>query len=208
MHSLRPHFIHTNLRTPSMTFGRSSARFPKYSEYFITRSCFNSNIHNIRHTLRLRYGAFRNNLRKRTEAYPFVFLTFQVHYTTSPNIIPFRSTLTPNIHLYSHTSRRPLIGSSRTYHPQSPYSEIIGTYLSLTFSFFSFTLFLSPFAFLSYFHCFLHVSCFGSLSFVLHLSYFLFPNIFEYLYTPVLVVCSSFEIISRTSPHISHLVFG
>jgi hypothetical protein len=115
MHSLRPHFIHTNLRTPSMTFGRSSARFPKYSEYFITRSCFNSNIHNIRHTLRLRYGAFRNNLRKRTEAYPFVFLTFQVHYTTSPNIIPFRSTLTPNIHLYSHTSRRLLIGSSRTF---------------------------------------------------------------------------------------------
>jgi hypothetical protein len=115
MHSLRPHFIHTNLRTPSMTFGRSSARFPKYSEYFITRSCFNSNIHNIRHTLRLRYGAFRNNLRKRTEAYPFVFLTFQVHYTTSPNIIPFRSMLTPNIHLYSHTSRRPLIGSSRTF---------------------------------------------------------------------------------------------
>jgi hypothetical protein len=104
-----------NLRTPSMTFGRSSARFPKYSEYFITRSCFNSNIHNIRHTLRLRYGAFRNNLRKRTEAYPFVFLTFQVHYTMSPNIIPFRSTLTPNIHLYSHTSRRPLIGSSRTF---------------------------------------------------------------------------------------------
>jgi hypothetical protein len=92
-------------------------------------------------------------------------------------------------------------------HPQSPYFEIIGTYLSLTFSFFSFTLFLSPFAFLSYFHCFLHVSCFGSLSFVSHLSYFLFPNIFEYLYTPVLVVCSSFEIISSTSPLDSHFRF-
>jgi hypothetical protein len=111
---------------------------------------------------------------------------------------------------YSHLLKFSItLGSIAMHdHPQSPYSEIIGTYLSLTFSFFSFTLFLSPFAFLSYFHCFLHVSCFGSLSFVSHLSYFLFPNIFEYLYTPVLVVCSSFEIISRTSPRVSHLVLG
>ena len=54
--------------------------------------------------------------------------------------------------------------------PLFPFSESIGTYSSLIYSF----LFLSPFVFLLLSSHFLHVSCFGSLSFYSYLLHFLF----------------------------------
>ena len=51
--------------------------------------------------------------------------------------------------------------------------------------------------FSSYFFC---VLCFGSLYLCSYLSHYLFPNIFEYLYTHVFVASQYLEITSSTSP--------
>jgi len=59
------------------------------------------------------------NLRRHAYKYPIASSKLQVHHPTSPNILPFRSTLTPNIQYYSHTPCRPLIGSSKTFRPSS-----------------------------------------------------------------------------------------
>ena len=83
-------------------------------------------------------------------------------------------------------------------HLHSPKS--IGALFSFNHSFLIYNLFLSPFAFLpfsSYFFC---VLCFKSLYLCSCLSHYLFPNIFEYLYTHVFVVSQYFELTSSTSP--------
>jgi len=185
------------------------------------------------------------NLRRHAYKYPIAFPKLQVHHPTSLNIIPTQSSLAPNIWYYSHTPRRPFIGSSRTFgyspfhflstpdtlvhisedfycmklctgthsgiypfpsirplcshllkfsitfrsvakhsHHLSPFSELIGTYSSLIYSFLFLFLFLSPFIFLSFSSHFLHVSCFGSLSFYSYLLHFRF-RIFSNICTPM-----------------------
>jgi len=66
-----------------------------------------------------------------------------------------------------------------------PYSQLIGTYMSLIYSSFISFLFLSPFVFLSFTSYFLCVSCFRSLHFCSYLSHFffrIFANICTLMY--------------------------
>jgi len=54
-------------------------------------------------------------LHRHAYKYPITSSKLQVHHPTSLNILPFQSTLTPNIRYYSHTPYRLLIGSSKTF---------------------------------------------------------------------------------------------
>ena len=101
---------------------------------------------------------------------------------THSSIYPFPSIRPLCLHLLKFSIT---FGSvAKHSHHLSPFSELIGTYSSLIYSFLCLFLFLSPFVFLSFSSHFLHVSCFGSLSFYSYLLHFRF-RIFSNICTPM-----------------------
>jgi len=112
--------------------------------------------------------------------------------------------------LRSHLSKISISLESIIDHstPSFPFSKSIGTYSSLIYSFLFLFLFLSPFVFLSLSSRFLHVSCFGSLSFYSYLLHFLF-RLFSSICMFMYLLCHrTFKITSPTSPLNLHLAFN
>jgi hypothetical protein len=122
-----------SLHLPSLqsTFGRlshRSAHSPFASEYlghvstisedFITHSRIT---HHYTFEYSTRTTTCLKNLRKHTNISPTTSPKHHVHRHTSPNIIPARHMLSPNIRYNSYTPRRLLTGSSRTF-AHSPFN--------------------------------------------------------------------------------------